>query len=156
MNKIKLLTLAIIGLLVLNLATLAFLFLHHSAKGPIANNRPGEGPKNIIIERLHFNQTQQNQYNAMVDEHRSRSRELRDNSKLLHDKLYALLNENPVNEIDKNKLITNIAENQKLTEELNFTHFRQIRSLCKGVQIKYFNELVEDLGKLFAPQHPPK
>ena len=156
MSRTKLLTIAIIGLLLLNLGTLAFMFLqkNHSRPGP--PDQAGEGPKYIIIARLHFNKTQEQQYSIMVDEHRSKSRELRTVSRELHDELYELLKEEKVDETHKNELITQIAENQKAIENLNTDHFIQIRALCKGIQIKYFNSLVDDLGRLFAPAHGPK
>lgn len=156
MNRTKLLTIAIIGLLLLNFGTLAFIFLqkNHSRPGP--PNQSEQGPKYTIIARLHFNKSQQNEYSGMVDEHRSKNRELRDVSRQLHDELYELLKAEKVDEIRKKDLITQIAENQKAIENLNTDHFMQIKSLCKGVQVDYFNQLVDDLGRLFAPQHPPK
>lgn len=156
MSRTRLLTIAIIGLLLLNFGTLVFIFLqkHHSRPGQ--PDQAGHGPKYIIIARLHFNKTQQNEYSDMVEEHRIKNRGLRDVSRQLHDELYELLKAEKVDDIREKELIAQIAENQKAIENLNMAHFMQIKSLCKGIQIDYFNRLVDDLGRLFAPQHPPK
>jgi Spy/CpxP family protein refolding chaperone len=156
MSRTKLLTVAIIALLLLNFGTLAFMFLHKPGRQGGPPDGAGEGPKYIIMARLHFNQTQQQQYSDMVEEHRSKSRELRGKSRQLHDELYELLKAETVDETRKNELINQIAGNQKEIENLNIDHFGQIKSLCKGVQVDQFNQLVDDLGHLFAPGPPPK
>lgn len=155
MSRTKLLTVSVIALLLLNFGTLAFLLFGRSPKhGPPPG--AGEGPKYLIIARLHFNQTQQQHYSDMVEEHRSKSRELNGRSRELHDELFQLLKAKDMDEARKTELIGLIAENQKAIEQLNTDHFLQIKSLCKGVQLEHFDRLVDDLGRLFAPQHPPK
>ena len=69
MNKIKLLTLAVIGLLLLNLATLSFLFLN-APKGNLHK------PQEIIIEKLHFDENQQRQYKQIIQWHKGRIKDL--------------------------------------------------------------------------------
>lgn len=157
MNRTRLLTIAVIGLLLLNFGTLTYMFLNksHDETGPPHSGKE-EGPKYIIMARLHFNQTQKLQYSAMVDEHRRATRELHEESRAIHDKLFLLLRDRTTDEEKKMHLIEQIAENQERIEKLNFEHFQEIKSLCKGVQLKYFDELVYNLGKLFAPKRPGK
>src|SRR6185436_8838903 len=76
MNKIKLLTIAVIGLLAINLGVLGFLFLrkppmHEGPGGP-----PEDRPKKIIIERLHFDKEQTAQYEQLISHHRDSIRDL--------------------------------------------------------------------------------
>jgi len=157
MSRTKLLTIAIIGLLLLNLGTLTFMFLQNSHHDLMHGSKDKEqGPKYIIIARMHFNQTQKLKYDDLVEEHRRGSRELHEESKALHDELFVLLKEREIDVAKKKTLIAQIAENQAKMERLNFDHFHDIKSLCKGVQLKYYDELVDDLGRLFSPKHPPK
>lgn len=154
MNKTKLLLIAVIALLLLNIGTLSFILLH---KRPMPDGmRNGEGPKQIIIERLHFDGQQQTQYSAIVEEHRSKSRELNDLSRNLHNQLYAFLSEKDIEKTKADSLITRIAENQKAIDNLNLDHFQKIKRICKDNQLQFFDNLVKDLGHLFAPHHPPK
>ncbi|HEX8516106.1 MAG TPA: periplasmic heavy metal sensor [Bacteroidia bacterium] len=154
MSRTRLLTLAIVVLVLLNLGTLGTIFyqgmIHHKLPPP------GEGPKMIIIERLQFDEVQQKQYEVLIDDHRKQTRELHEDSRKLHKELYSLLSEEPADHSKKDSFILRIAGNQKALDNLNFDHFQQIRELCKPEQIPAFNDLAEDLAELFGPKGPPE
>lgn len=159
MNRIKLLSIAVIGLLLINLGSLAFIYF--SAKGPMhmGHRPPGpgeEGPKKIISERLGLDEDQQRAYEVFIKEHREKRRELNQHNHDLHDHLYALLKSSELNLAMKDSLMAEIALNQKNMDDLNFSHFQQIRSLCKEDQLKKFDALVDDLGDLFKSGGPPR
>jgi Spy/CpxP family protein refolding chaperone len=151
MKKSALLTIAVIGLLLINLGTLTFIIF---SREPDARMRGGEGPKYIIIERLSLDAAQQAAYEKMIEQHRKRTQELREESRTLHKDLYALLKENAPDTVQVNAIKDNIALNQKQIEDLNFSHFMHLRSLCRGEQIEKFNALANDLAHLFAPGPP--
>jgi len=165
MNRTKLLTIAVIGLLLVNLGTLAFLFLQkghhpphmpmHGPGGPDGPGPRGEGPKRIIIERLNFDDAQQKQYESIIEEHRTKMHELNEEGRDLHNELFAQLKENAIDTVKKNLVITKIAGNQKALDELNFDHFQKIKAICKGDQLEKFNGLVQDLTHLFGHKGPP-
>ncbi len=153
MTKTKLLIIAVITLLLLNIATLAFIF---TRKHPIHNDmRNGEGPKQLIIERLKFNEAQQKQYSVIVDDHRTKSKALNKTSGVMHNELYSLLKEKYIDKQKADTIIIKIAENQKTIDNLNLEHFQQIKSICTVNQIQFYNILVGELTHLFSP-HPPK
>lgn len=161
MNRTKLLTIAVIGLLLLNFGILGVMFFGKPSPPPMHpphGGPKGEGPKQIIIERLHFDALQQKEYELLVVEHRNKTDELHEASKELHDKLFSLLKNDTNNQRESDVLVLEIANNQKAIEDLNFAHFNAIKKLCKGEQVGYFNDLVDDLGRLFAPKgpRPPK
>jgi protein CpxP len=64
MNKLKLLSIVIVGLLVVNLLLVVALFMRKPHPNP-------EGPKKLIIEKLHFDDVQIKAYDQMVEWHRS-------------------------------------------------------------------------------------
>jgi Spy/CpxP family protein refolding chaperone len=158
MNRTKLLTIAVLGLLLINLATLTFIVLRrpHPPIKPFEESigPRGEGPKKLIIERLNFDSTQQMEYGKIVDAHRRKSRELNDEARNLHEKLYVLLKENAINKTKADSIIVLISENQKLKDNLNLEHFEQIKLICKPEQRDKFNALVDDLTLLFSPHGP--
>jgi len=157
MNRTKLLTIAVIGLLLLNFGILGVMFFGKPAHPPMhpPHGGPnGEGPKQIIIERLHLDAMQQKDYELLVVEHRNKTDELHEASKKLHDELFSLLKGDTNNKGQSDSLMLEVANNQKAIENLNFDHFNAIKKLCKGEQVGYFNELVNDLGRLFAPKGP--
>ena len=159
MNRTKLLTIAVIGLLLLNLGTMGVMIMQKPPRPPHGEMPPpphGEGPKQIIIDRLNFDAIQQKDYELLVVEHRKRTDELHEASKQLHDKLYSLLQNTETNATTSDSLIVEISNNQKAIEDLNFDHFNAIKKLCKAEQVGYFNELAGELARLFAPKGRPK
>ena len=160
MNRTKLLTIAVIGLLLINLGTLCVMIMHKPPGPPQGNMPPphgpnGEGPRQIIIDRLHFDTNQQQQYEVFISEHRNKTDDLHDASKELHNQLYSLLKNESIDKAKSDSLIQQIADNQKEIENLNFTHFQKIKTLCKPEQLEYFNELAGELSELFGPKGPP-
>jgi len=156
MNKTKLLSVAVIGLLLINLATLGLMFFKQGPPYP-EHGPPGEGPKKIIMERLNFDAAQQEKYEVIIKEHRSKMRELNKNSRELHDELYSLLTLNTNDKAKADSIIQVIADNQKALDNLNFDHFQKIKVICNDKQLENFNGLVRDLAHLFGPNGgPPK
>ena len=159
MSKIKLLTVAVIGLLLLNLCTVGFLLMRKPPKHP-EGRMPGEqeGPKNIIIEKLHFDKEQVAQYEQLIDQHQSSVRKLTDSIKNAKNDLYRSLQE--VNSTDKDALIARLGSLQRQIELTHYDHFAAIRSLCKPDQLEYYNQLTKELARFFAPPKkdgpPPK
>jgi Spy/CpxP family protein refolding chaperone len=147
MNKIKLLTFAVIGLLLLNLATLSFLFLN----APGGNHHK---PQEIIIEKLHFDENQQRQYKQIIQWHRGRINDLDEKFKQTKENLYHLLLASNVDEKKKDSLISALANYQREIEITHFKHFQEIKKLCKKEQLKDFDYLTTELSRIFSP--PPK
>jgi protein CpxP len=151
MERTKLLTITVIGLLLLNLATLGFLFLN----GPKPGRLPHEGrrePKEIIIEKLHFDAQQQKEYAKLIQWHRGEINQLDDNIRQVKNDLYSGLSEKEINVKTKDSLITLLNSYQKQIEETHFKHFEDIKKLCKPQQQEDFEILTEELSRIFAPK----
>lgn len=147
MEKSKLLALCVIALILLNLGLLAFMF-----------NRPGrhhQRNREIIIERLHLDQNQIQQYDELIVWHQREIRKIEDNMRQTKNKLYLQLPDTP-NENTKDSLINAIADDQKKIERTHFKHFADIRKLCRKEQLPAFDALTQELAQLFSrPQGPP-
>ncbi|WP_309612906.1 hypothetical protein [Flavobacterium sp.] len=151
MEKTKLLTIAVIGLLLINLATLGFLFLNGS-KDHRPNREGRPEPKTIIIEKLHFDANQQKDYAKLIQWHRGEITRLDDNIRQTKNELYSQLNQAEINVKTKDNLIMLLNSYQKQVEETHFKHFEDIKRLCHQDQMEDFNELTEELSKIFAPK----
>lgn len=150
MSKIKLLSIAVVGLLILNGCIIGFMFFRKPPR-PMSRAMPSEnGPKNIIIQKLHFDTQQINEYQKLIDAHQTALRELQQEMKENKNELYLTLNEENI--IAKDSLENNIANIQKRIEEIHYQHFMAIKNLCKPDQLSYFNELTNDLAKYFTPE----
>lgn len=151
MERTKLLTITIIGLLLINLATLGFLFLN----GPKPGCMPHEGrrqPKEIIIEKLHFDANQQKEYEKLILWHRGKIDQLDDSIRQTKNTLYSGLSESDINTKTKDSLITLLNAYQKQVEETHFKHFEDIKKLCKPDQQEDFMALTTELSRIFAPR----
>jgi protein CpxP len=156
MEKTKLLTVAVIGLLLINFGTLGFLLTRGKGHRPPREvGRPE--PKEIIIHKLHFDGAQQKEYAKLIQWHRGQITQLDENVREAKNDLYRQLNNAEVNIKTKDSLITVINSNQKQIEATHFKHFEDIKKLCHKDQLEDFNYLTEELSRIFAPKpHGPR
>ena len=72
MSKIKLLTIAVIGLFLLNAGIITFMLLRNPP-GPGVGRPPlhKEAPREAIIQMLHFDKEQSDQYKELIDQHQA-------------------------------------------------------------------------------------
>ena len=153
MEKTKLLTITVIGLLLLNFGTLGFLFF----SGPKDHKGPHDGrqkPKEIIIKKLHFDAAQQKEYAKLIEWHRGEITKLDRNIREAKNELYSQLLQPETNIKTKDSLILLINSNQKQIEETHFKHFEDIKKLCHKDQMEDFNELTDELGRIFTSNKP--
>ncbi len=146
MSKIKVLSIISIGLLAVNIILIWFLMCNKTAHGK------KEGPKKVIIEKLHFGVLQTKKYEKLIDWHRKNIRESESQMMVLKNQLYTSLQQGKQTN-SSDSLIAEIGKVQIEIEHINYKHFQDIKQLCKPEQLKLFDELSEDIAKLFA--HKP-
>ena len=153
MTKVKLLGMAVVVLVMLNVGTLAMLFL-----GRPGHHRPqrGEGPKAVIIERLHFDPDQIKAYEVLIKEHQAAIKiqdeaMISTRSVFYHDLA-------STNMEKRDSLLSVIAAVQWQIEETHVEHFGKIRALCRADQLAAFDTLSTDLAGYFSRGKggPPK
>ena len=155
MGKTKLLTIAVIGLLVINFGTLGFLLLN--GKGQRSPQEGRQKPKEIIIKKLRFDEAQQKKYAKLIKWHRGEITKLDGNIREAKNELYSQLLKLETNVKAKDSLILVISFNQKQIEETHFKHFEDIKKLCHKDQMENFNDLTVELSRIFAPKpHRPR
>ncbi|NQX85723.1 MAG: hypothetical protein HRT67_07430 [Flavobacteriaceae bacterium] len=142
MNR-KYFYLLIIGLLLMsNFLTLFFVITKK-------HKRSDDVPKSIIIEKLNLDKQQIVDYELLIDQHK-KDIKTKDNSIIqLKKELYSLLH-NDSNKIHVDSLTSKIGSIQKQIETIHFNHFKDIKSICNSLQIKKFNELVDELERIFS------
>jgi hypothetical protein len=149
MNKVKVLSIVSIGLLLTNLMLVAFIVLRQPP-GP----RHHEGPRDIIIEKLHFNEAQVRDYDSLIKGHRSAIKTSQDQIMSLKNQLYSTLLKENQNAV-KDSIISQINQMQAKIEQIHYSHFEDIRHLCKNEQLANFEQLTMEIAGLFTPL-PPK
>lgn len=143
-SKTKVFAITLIGLLLSNLLFIGFLFLKPKPHPPI-----GEGPKGLIIEKLQFSEEQIVQYNQLIEEHRKNVSQKEQALKEAKLDYYQTLNTgNPETALE------NLLEAQKQMEQIHYNHFNDIKSICNENQVPKFEDLVNELPRLFEPHKP--
>ncbi|MCX8524097.1 hypothetical protein OF897_09180 [Chryseobacterium formosus] len=135
----------IIGLLASNLLLAVFIFMkkppHHS------------GPRDLIIERLHFNENQVRKYDDLIVQHRMQIREKEHEMIGLKTQYYSLLKNS--SQENRDSLVQQIGKVSMETEKINFKHFQDIKRICHPNQIKNFDDLIDEFESLFATGPKP-
>lgn len=152
MNKIRLLSFLVIVLAILNI-TLLVVFVNNKPNHP-PHPKFGKEPKNIIIERLHFDDAQVDAYDKLIQEHRLKIETLDTKLREAKEELYILLNEDDSSQTKT--YFSKIAKVQKDIEKLHFNHFIDIKKLCKENQLQYYDELTHELARIFSPHPSPR
>ena len=145
MNKITLLSIAVIALILVNLA-LIFTYRPH----PPGPKQHGEMVKKTVIEQLKLNDQQIAQYENLILDHRSKIQSQERNLKDARSHLYDLLRQDDLGQRDS---LTQVVSNtQKAIEQIHFEHFTAIKALCTSEQRPRFDALTGELAQLFSPQ----
>jgi periplasmic protein CpxP/Spy len=140
MNKSKFLKFIILGLLISN-GILAFMLINGRNKK--------DGPKNIIIEKLHLDKEQIKTYETYIAQHRKAINANEITMNKLRGNLYQELKHSQDTAI-VDSLISIIANQQTVAEHINYNHFLEIKKLCKPSQKEAFNNLTTEIANLFS------
>jgi protein CpxP len=152
MNKTKLLSFAVIALLLLNFGILGFLFLSKDKQG----QKNKKMPKEIVINKLHFDDNQIIEYEKIIKVHRNTITTIDDSIKVAKNELYQLLNSETINLEKKDSLYSKLANYQRQVEITHFNHFLEIKAICKKEQLADYKTLTEELSKIFTYGRKPK
>lgn len=145
----------VIVLLVLNLiAVSAFWFFKGFGKqGNGDRDGQGGGPRNEIIERLHFDAAQVTEYDLLIVKHRKLVGEKEKEIQGLRTSLFMGVSDG----IDlklKDSWIRQIGVLHADIQQIHYSHFLDIRRICKPEQQKDFALLTKDLANMFRGRGP--
>jgi len=143
MNKVKILSILSISLLLINLFLVGFMI---SNKPP---NQGKDGPRNIIIEKLKFNENQIVEYDKLIKWHRTEMTKSEEELKSLKNQLYSTLTKDSANYL-KDSLISEINKVQYRIESIHYKHFMDIKKLCTKDQEPAYIELTTEIASLFG------
>lgn len=148
MNKIKVLTYSLIALVVFNVGMIVFfkIIKPRDCGGSFRN-----GPRKMIVEKLHFDAKQQQQLEASIESHIKKIKSIEDQIQHSKESLYGQLSLPKVDIKAKDSLITELGDLQKQIETSRFNHFKNIKQICNTPeQEEAFKELTVELSKMFS------
>ena len=154
MNKINFLTGCVVLLVLLNAATLFYLFGQRKPQPETVP--PGAGPAAYITRYLQLNTQQQAQFEQLRNEHQAAMRPAREADKQLHRQFFNLVKEGKGLGAATDTLLNKMAEQRRIMETATFTHFQQLRAMCTDEQKTKLNDIIDQLAaQLGRPKGPP-
>lgn len=143
----KTLNIALVALLVINIATLSLLWM-----------KPGKGhskPKgDRLIHKLSFDQVQQDAFHVLRDGHRQAAQELEQSNHEIRLQYSSIMASNDLAALDS--LTKLIGANVAQMESMNFRHFQDIRELCREDQVEKFDRMMERMPNHSHSGPPPQ
>jgi hypothetical protein len=103
---------------------------------------------------LGFDENQANEYQKLIDVHKTIIGQSDQKIHALKSQLYIGLNKNDKPQNDS--LINAIAQVQIYIENTHCNHFKDIKLLCQLSQIKAYNALLLEMSDLFSPGKKPR
>jgi hypothetical protein len=150
MEKTKLLTIAVVGLLILNFGLLSFLWFGNGQERVPqgANNGRGQSKAlEFLMKELHFDAQQRAICDTRLLKHRFLMDSLSDASRTTHDRLFDHL------KIGDTTGVALLGEIQRQKQLEVFNYFHAIRTVCKEEQKSHFDRIIYDAMRMLRPQH---
>ncbi len=147
MKREKLLTIAVVLLFVLNIATIGFLFLQRGHRPP-----PMRMEK-FIPESLGFNEEQIQQFDGLRKDHHAQMQLLDEQNKQVLVSYLQLLEADFINTLQKDSLEKIISGIQQARATVTLNHFQKLKMICNASQKQKFNALIPELTRVITDQH---
>jgi|CXWL01.1.fsa_nt_gi hypothetical protein len=140
----KILTIAVLLLLIANIALVAFMVMGKKK----CNNmhRGGKGnPAEMMAKELNMTEQQKKDHKQLKEQHLKTVRPLFDSLRVAKMSFYALIKEQDVSDSIVHVYSQRINEKQSAINKLTFAHFKRMRKLFTAEQQPRFDELVQKM-----------
>ena len=167
-DRNKILSAAVVLLLLINLGILGLLWFDRSQKitppdrvPPVDRMRspegmpPDRGPKEFLIKELNFDDKQKKDYEKLVEEHQTAMRRIREKLRKEKDEFWDIFSKTGNDTVAAEKIASEIGADQKEIELVTYRHFQKVRELCNDDQKKKFDEVIKEALKMMGPNGPP-
>ena len=137
----KILSIAVVLLLLVNIALVIFMVKGKSKATPRKNREPLE----MMVKELKMTEEQQKSYKAQKDEHVKNIRPLFDSLRSAKTAFFSLIKHAEVNDSVVDLYSRKISEQQNTIDKLTFAHFKRVRNLFTAEQQPKFDEFVKKM-----------
>ncbi len=153
-NRNKWWAVAFIALLIMNVASLAAVWLLKDNR-PAQHRGPGPGVAEFLTKELRFDSLQQQQLFQLRSAHQRQVMELRSKTREAKDALFELLKEPAVSDTMLAKAAIASSLNDQQLDILTFRHLQKIREICTPVQKEKFDAVIHEVLRSMGPMPPP-
>jgi Spy/CpxP family protein refolding chaperone len=148
MKTNRILTIAVVLLLLVNVAMLIFMLKgrgHHEMR-----NRDG-GPFDMMGKELNMTEQQKTDFKKLKDEHFTAIKPVFDSIRTLKKSLFGLVKEENLSDSMISNYSGLISQQQAIIDKLTINHFRKVRALFSGDQQKKFEDFVQKMMQRRGP-----
>jgi len=138
----KILTVAVVLLLVANIALVAFMLMGRNKR---AGRQEKGNPSETMAKELNMTEQQKADHKLLKEEHFKNSKPLFDSLRSAKTAFYSLLKDATVSDSVLNRYTQIISERQAIVEKATFAHFKRIRNLLTPEQQPQFDEFVQKM-----------
>lgn len=151
--KVKILSILVVVLLVLNITTIAGAWkLLNKVNNADAKT---SSAKNFLITKLEFDEEQQAQFETLRKEHFEQIAGLLTSIQNEKSDMYTLLKSNNPDTALTYMHIARIMQQEERLERITFEHFRKVRALCSDEQKQHFDVIIDQvLRMIMKPKNP--
>ena len=147
MNNVKFLKAILLILLLVNVATLSFLWF---TKPPRPN--PQGTAKDFLAKELSFSPKQLQQFEALQVAFQEQREALRQSNRDNHDVYFDLLQNPNVDSITVKNAAEEIIKIKEKEELAIFYHLQKVRAICDATQKPKFDKIVKEAAKMMGPR----
>ncbi len=145
-------------LLTANIVTLAMLWTNKS-RGDRAVNRIAAPPGQVfefLTHELNLDNSQQETYKKLRDEHQAGVRKIRDSiQRKAKEALFELLKKPAVSDSEVHVYSSRAAASDQQLDEFTFRHFQKLRAICSPAQQEKFDNIIQEaLRRMGQPRRP--
>lgn len=157
MENTKFLKVTIVVLLLINIATLLFMWMGRPHPGGPMPPPPGGPPRiaEYLTHELNLSVEQQKKFQELRDENHEQIEELNKKNGRLHHEYFDILGAAQLDSAKMMQLADSMSQCTKQIELLTFNHFRSVRAICDVEQQKKFDVIIQDALRMMAPKDGP-
>lgn len=144
MKMNKLLTIAVVLLLLVNVTMLVFMLKAKKHHGPPRKDGKGD-VFGMMVKDLDMTEQQQVDFKKLKADHFKNIGPVFDSIKTLKKSLFGLVKAETVNDSVVSRYSGLIAEQQAIVDKATVNHFRTVRALFTGDQQKKFDEFIQKM-----------
>jgi Spy/CpxP family protein refolding chaperone len=150
-NKNKIFSTVIILLLIINTATVTFLLLKKDRHLPPPHQQMGNAFE-FLVKELNMDSSQKNQYQLLKVKHKEAVDIYREQLKSTKNSLFKLLENAGVMDTSVQKYLNAVALINRQIDEITFSHFKQVRTICNPDQQKKFDKVIIRALEMQSPK----
>lgn len=153
-DKVKLLTILVVLLLFINVATIAGIWKLIDPHTLGMMPPPPPSPKDFIISKLDLDEEQQKVFEELRKEHFEQMSGLQEQIRDEKDAMYDLLKSSSPDTTQTYLHIAKIMQSEERLERITFEHFRKVRAICNEEQQQHFDVIIDQVMRMVM--RPPR